>query len=493
MHPKYLSVAVAVALILLVQAEFFFCIKWSGRTTSKSVRFEYHSECCFFFFVVLCTEFNKFSKEKMANAKNDLLLLFQKPNEPVFTQKDNGKTMIEVPEAYYTDRYRPLGSELSVRFGEDVTNKVVLKPLAKFPDLTFASTLTKDGGFSLFNQSHKVMAGKLIQIFIDQPDPATLMSVAVYTKDRVNSYLFQYALSVAVQHRSDTKDMTLPSIVSMFPDNFVDPSVFPKAREEASLVAEENRQHINIPMEFTSNEKEIEQKLAYFREDIGVNMHHWHWHLVYPGEGPDSIVRKDRRGELFYYMHNQVIVRYNVDRICARLEKAKPLTNLRTVIPEAYFPKIIRSKLNRAYPPRVANMTLQDVNRIDAVVEVADIERWRDRVYQAIDQGQVVDTNGKIISLSGLRGIDILGDIVESSALSPNKLLYGDLHNQGHNLISFIHDPEQKYLEEFGVMGDVTTAMRDPIFYRKFSLCSFIHTQTRFNIHFNAHRLAWFH
>lgn len=200
-------------------------------------------------------------------------------------------------------------------------------------------------------------------------------------------------------------------------------------------------------------------------------MHHWHWHLVYPGAGPDKVIKKDRRGELFYYMHNQVIARYNVDRLCVRLEKAKPLTNVRSIIPEAYFPKIIRSKLNRAYPPRVANMTLQDVTRDDAMVEVADIERWRDRIYQAIDEGQVVDSNGKTISLRGLQGIDILGDIVESSALSPNKLLYGDLHNQGHNLIAFVHDPDQKYLEEFGVMGDVTTAMRDPIFYRKFGLC----------------------
>lgn len=27
---------------------------------------------------------------------------------------------------------------------------------------------------------------------------------------------------------------------------------------------------------------------------------------VYPFEGPDEVVRKDRRGELFYYMHEQV-------------------------------------------------------------------------------------------------------------------------------------------------------------------------------------------
>lgn len=204
----------------------------------------------------------------MANEKNNLLLLFQKPTEPLFTRKDDGKTAFDVPEEFYTDRYRPLGDQLSTRFGEDAVNKVVLKPLASLPDLSFASALSKDGGFSLFNQTHKDMAGKLMKIFIDQPDAATLMSVAAYAKDRVNSYLFQYALSVAVQHRTDTKDLTLPSIITMFPDNFVDPSAFPKAREEAALVAEENRQHINIPMEFTSNEKEIEQKLAYFREGM---------------------------------------------------------------------------------------------------------------------------------------------------------------------------------------------------------------------------------
>lgn len=177
----------------------------------------------------------------MASANDNLLLLFQKPNEPLFTEKDNGKSVIEVPAEFYTDRYRPLGDELSTRFGEDATNKVALKPLKTLPDLSFASTLSKDGGFSLFNRIHKEMAGKLIKIFMDQPDTATLLSCAAYCKDRVNVDLFQYSLSVAVQHREETKNMALPSIVDMFPDKFVDPSAFPKAREEASLVSEADR------------------------------------------------------------------------------------------------------------------------------------------------------------------------------------------------------------------------------------------------------------
>lgn len=63
-------------------------------------------------------------------------------------------------------------------------------------------------------------------------------------------------------------------------------------------------------------------------------------------------------------------------------------------------------------------------------------------------------------------GIDILGNLLEASDISKNPKYYGSLHNLGHDLIAYSHDPDGRFLEEFGVMGDVTTAMRDPLFYR---------------------------
>lgn len=63
-------------------------------------------------------------------------------------------------------------------------------------------------------------------------------------------------------------------------------------------------------------------------------------------------------------------------------------------------------------------------------------------------------------------GINTLGNMMESSILSPNRQLYGDLHNMGHVFISYSHDPDHRNLESFGVMGDSATAMRDPVFYR---------------------------
>lgn len=67
---------------------------------------------------------------------------------------------------------------------------------------------------------------------------------------------------------------------------------------------------ITIPQNYTASDAEPEQRVAYFREDIGINLHHWHWHLVYPFDADErTIVNKDRRGELFYYMHQQIVAR----------------------------------------------------------------------------------------------------------------------------------------------------------------------------------------
>lgn len=79
-------------------------------------------------------------------------------------------------------------------------------------------------------------------------------------------------------------------------------------------------------------------------------------------------------------------------------------------------------------------------------------------------------TDGKAVALNNKSGIDILGNIIQSSKLSVNRHYYGDLNNMGHAVISYCHDPENKYLESYGVMGEPATAMRDPVFYRWHSL-----------------------
>uniref|UniRef100_A0A034V716 tyrosinase n=1 Tax=Bactrocera dorsalis TaxID=27457 RepID=A0A034V716_BACDO len=399
--------------------------------------------------------------------KNNLLLLFDRPTEPIFMEK--GKAAVfDVPDKFLTDRYRPISTEVQSRFGEKAEQRIPVREIS-IPDLRVPMSLARDAQFSLFIPAHRRIAGRLIDIFMGVRSIDDLQSVAVYARDRLNPYLFNYALSVALLHRPDTKGLDLPSFAQNFPDKFVDSRVFRQVREEATVVPDGSRMPITIPRDYTASDLEPEHRLWYFREDLGINLHHWHWHLVYPFEAGDrAVVNKDRRGELFYYMHQQVVARYNLERFSNNLARVVRFNNLREPIAEGYFPKMDSLVSSRAWPPRFEDTKLSDLNReLDQInLDVSDMERWRDRIFEAISQGFATDESGNRVPLDNAGGIDILGNIMESSIISPNRSLYGDFHNMGHVFISYSHDPDHRHLESFGVMGDSATAMRDPVFYR---------------------------
>lgn len=66
-------------------------------------------------------------------------------------------------------------------------------------------------------------------------------SMAIYARERVNPYLFNYCLSVAILHRPDTQDLDIPSFVQTFPDKYLDSQVFARAREEATIIPDGQR------------------------------------------------------------------------------------------------------------------------------------------------------------------------------------------------------------------------------------------------------------
>ncbi|KAI8045631.1 phenoloxidase 3-like [Drosophila gunungcola] len=407
----------------------------------------------------------------MADKKN-LLLLFDHPTEPVFMDKGGNKTVFEMPDSYMTENYGGLCKSVQKRISADRDPKVFVREIS-IPDLSYPESLKRNEPFSLFVKSHRQKAGHLIEVFLTLKSVDHLQSVAVYARDRVHPVLFNYALSVALLHRKDTQGLDLPSFWQTFPDRFVDSAVMQKLREESYVVQNiAQRRPIVIPTKYTASDLEPEHRLWYFREDMGVNLHHWHWHLIYPIEitpGADrSIVDKDRRGELFYYMHQQVIARYNAERFSNHLGRVKPFNNLTDTIAEGYFPKMDSLVASRAFPPRFDNTRLSDVNRpVDQLrVGINDMNLWSSRILEAIHQGFVINRNEEKIYLDDVKGIDILGNMIEATVLSPNQTMYGDIHNMGHILIAYSHDPTNRHLEFPGVMGDSSTAMRDPIFYK---------------------------
>ncbi|XP_053617529.1 phenoloxidase subunit 2 [Plodia interpunctella] len=404
----------------------------------------------------------------MAALVKSFQLLFDRPNEPLITPKGDKGTLFQLTEDLLPKDYEANGLELNNRFGDDADDKIPLKPLRSPPRFPIASQLPVDSDFSLFLPRHQEMATEVIDTLLSVPTDQLqdLLSTCVYARGNLNPQLFNYCYSVALMHRPDTKNIPIQNFAETFPSKFLDSQVFAQARETAAVVPRGvSRTPIIIPRDYTATDLEEEHRLAYWREDIGINLHHWHWHLVYPFTATDrSIVAKDRRGELFFYMHQQIIARYNCERLNNSLKRVKKFSNWREPIPEAYFPKLDSLTSSRGWPPRQANMTWQDLNRpVDGLnVTISDMEKWRRNLEEAVSMGTVTLPNGTKQPLD----IDMLGNMLEASILSPNRELYGSVHNNGHSFSAYVHDPNHRYLESFGVIADEATTMRDPFFYR---------------------------
>ncbi|KAL0867933.1 hypothetical protein ABMA27_008607 [Loxostege sticticalis] len=404
----------------------------------------------------------------MADISKSFELLFDRPNEPLISPKGENNALFQLTEQHLPKDYESNGIELNERFGDDAGETIPLQNLTKIPQFPNASQLPTDADFSLFLPKHQKMATEVIDVLLAVPQDQLqeLLSTCVYARTHLNPQLFNYSLSVVLMHRRDTKGFKIPNYAETFPSKFLDSQVFSQAREMAAVVPENvPRIPITIPRDFTASDLDWEHRLAYWREDIGINLHHWHWHLVYPFTATDrSIVAKDRRGELFFYMHQQMIARYNCERLINNLKRVEKFSNFRAPIPEAYFPKLDSLTSSRGWPPRQANMVWQDVDRPadDIKVTLDDMELWRTRIEEAISTGRVRLPNGDTTELN----IDLLGNILEASILSPNPDFYGSLHNNGHNFAGYMHDPKHRYLESFAVMAEEAANMRDPFFYR---------------------------
>lgn len=77
--------------------------------------------------------------------------------------------------------------------------------------------------------------------------------------------------------------------------------------------------------------------------------------------------------------------------------------------------------------------------------------------------------NGNKIPLNNEKGIDVLGNLLQSSTLSPNRKFYGDIAHMGHAFIAYCHDPQNQSYQPYGVMGEPATCMTDMLFYRLYA------------------------
>jgi len=209
-----------------------------------------------------------------------------------------------------------------------------------------------------------------------------------------------------------------------------------------------------------------EDRLEFWREDPLLNDHHHHWHLVYPASGrpsPSGVVGLgDRHGELFAYMHQQMIARYDAERLSVGLPRVEPFDAYRAEIADGYDPEVWLWNgqewfLFRARPAGVTIGDLPPPPRQPGWT-ITEQETYRDRMFDAGARGNFIVDEQQVTVKA-----DNLGNTAEASrgSVDEHRDTYGDLHNMGHVHFAYYDNQPPP-----GVMSSIATAVRDPIFWR---------------------------
>ncbi len=170
------------------------------------------------------------------------------------------------------------------------------------------------------------------------------------------------------------------------------------------------------------------------------------------------LVWNDRHGELFAYMHSQLLARYAAERLSLGLPPVVPFDDYRQPIPDGYYPGIVVTSQNVTLPAsdRPDNTQLQDIKippfNTRPGAQISSQETFRDRLQAAAAS---ISANNRPTTISEF-----------SERLEPTDRLatayFGALHNDGHLMIA-LHD---NHPDNHGCMFWEAAAVRDPVFFR---------------------------
>ena len=175
-------------------------------------------------------------------------------------------------------------------------------------------------------------------------------------------------------------------------------------------------------------ELDPEQKLNWWREDPGLAEHHYNWHVYYPYTEPE----KDRQGELFAYMHEQMVARYNAERLGVGLPPVSPFgpgIGWDRALTEGYNPKI------EGYSFRPAAMSIPDgATSGSRRILPSVMKTHTERLSIAIARNYLEDSSGNEVELT----MDKLGCSMEANMGSVNKKLYGNTRKTPQKFAGYI-------------------------------------------------------
>lgn len=315
--------------------------------------------------------------------------------------------------------------------------------------------------FSVFQEDHVEEAHEIAVQMSRKPIEQVIDAFAYLRTCYPSSPYIEHLCRVTFMEHPRTRECLLPPPEQTMPYSYFREDKImwglTKKGEDAMVVMGTNKKHHRKMNILPTNAKfDKERRLSWWREDLGLLNHYYNWHLSYPY--PPNFPR-DRQGELFAYMHQQMLARYDFERLSRGMPRVLPYGpgyGWNKPLKEGFNPKLKFSS------PRSANMSLGSENYSFAKTSAEEVEKFKDRIQFAIARGFLYDKNEVKVKMT----MNNLGNTLLANEGSVNKTLYGNVHNHGHLIIANANDPSGMYNMAPGPMHEDQTSPRDPVFYR---------------------------
>ncbi|XP_071873942.1 hexamerin 70c [Bombus fervidus] len=329
--------------------------------------------------------------------------------------------------------------------------------------------LVRDAIFTPFNTEHVYEMKMLFELFYNAKDFQTFYKTACWARLRMNSGMFTMAFSVAVFYRSDCKYMRLPAIYEIYPNYFFDSSVIQEAQylkmSQGTGAGMGNTETYVVTANYSSNYitpyMDDEYKLDYFMEDIGMNAYYYYIRQIFPFWMSSSKYNmpKEIRGQFYYFIHQQLLARYFLERMSNDLGKIEDFDWSKSIYP-GYFSTMMYP--NGVPFPQRDRYSALPYYKYKYLKEINALEL---RIMDAIDSGYLIDQYGKKVDIYTPEGLNMLGNVIEGNADSCNTRFYGMYDALARDILGFNFDFYNKNKVIPSVLQSYCTSMRDPAFY----------------------------
>ncbi|XP_077294899.1 uncharacterized protein LOC143917289 [Arctopsyche grandis] len=444
----------------------------TGTLSSTSVNMKF-----VFFFLVVCVAAGSCgflsgqnlqkpaSKEFLLRQKNVLRLFYHVNMKNAFLDQVN------------------IGRSFNIRANLDKFNNVDV--VKKFLYYYQFGMLPRHKIFSISYENLRHEAIALFNVFFFAKDFDTFYRCACWAREYMNEGMFVYTLRMAVMHRHDCKGMILPAHYEVYPHFFLNSEVIQKGQRlkmqgkvmDDKLADYYGVHQVDKTFFIQSNysgwymKTNDETAISYFTEDVGLNSLYYNYHIDYPFWMYGDIygLNKDRRGEIYYYFHQQLLARYYMERLSNGLGEI-PRFSWHWPIKTGFMSNLHYAN-GLSLPSRPNYVSLFTEKNLYRFMDVEDCER---RIRDVIQSGFVLNVglstaDGGRVDIRKHDGINILGNIIQGNGDSPFYRFYRYMPLIAKRLLGNIDLTMDKHFVRPAALENFETALRDPMFYQLYN------------------------